>query len=198
MDTSSPSPLHSRMHNRGQYWKHNDRDSDNDDHNNSSLDLDSAFTRIPIKLPQQTADLLRKDEILILPPTLTRMRVQMRRNHATEVLRATVAGDMRFRDVVKQLVPAGCTGEVRAYVKMRGAWQEPGLFLLSQIVEQGRFVLNERGEVDVKIEFGRRGGGGRGGGDGGSNGGFGQGGRSGIEWWERESERGRKWAVRDV
>lgn len=62
---------------------------------------------------------------------------------------------MRFRDVVKQIVPeSGWSGGVRAYVKMRGAWQEPGCVLVSQIVELGRFVLNERGEVEVKIEIG--------------------------------------------
>ena len=75
-----------------------------------------------------------------------------------------VVGDMRFRDVVKQLVPEegwNVSGGVKAYVKMRGAWQEPGCVLVSQIVELGRFVLNERGEVEVKIDIG---GGGRGGG----------------------------------
>jgi hypothetical protein len=87
---------------------------------------------------------------------------------------------MRFRDVVKQLVPSVYTGEVRAYVKIRGAWQEPGLFLVSQIMEQGRFVLGERGVLGVKIEIGRRAGG--------------EGGIRGVKAWERE--RGRTWEIR--
>ena len=61
---------------------------------------------------------------------------------------------MLFRDAVEQLVPERYHGEVRAYVKMRGEWQEPGRFLVSQIMEQGRFVSNERGELEVKIEIG--------------------------------------------
>jgi hypothetical protein len=89
---------------------------------------------------------------------------------------------MQFRDVVKQLVPEMHHGEVRAYVKMRGAWQEPGLFRLSQIMEQGRFVLNEREELNVKIEIGWRGGGG---GE--------EGGMRGVKAWERER---RTWEIR--
>ena len=98
-----------------------------------------------------------KDEILILPPLLTRLRVQMRSRDGNETLRVNVAGDMPFRDVVTQLVPEAewsVSGRVKAWVKMRGAWLEPGCALVSRIMEQGRFVLNERGEVDVKIEIG--------------------------------------------
>ena len=96
-----------------------------------------------------------KDEILLLPPLLTRLRVQMRRSHGTETLRVNVAGDMPFRDVVEQLLSESeLNAGVQAYVKMRGAWLEPGCVLVSHIMEQGRFVLNERGEVDVKIEIG--------------------------------------------
>ena len=87
---------------------------------------------------------------------------------------------MLFRDAVKQLVPERYHGEVRAYVKMRGEWQEPGRFLVSKIMEQGRFVSNERGELEVKIEIGGRGGG------------------RGAKVWEKERERGRTWEIRDV
>jgi hypothetical protein len=107
--------------------------------------------------------------------------------YASETLHATVAGDMLFRDAVKQLVPERYHGEVRAYVKMRGEWLEPGRFLVSQIMEQGRFVLNERGELEVKIEIGGRGGGGKM-----------RGGGRGAKVWEKERESGRTWEIRDV
>ena len=96
-----------------------------------------------------------KDEILIFSPLLTRLRVQMRSRDGTETLRVNVAGDMPFRDVVKQLLPESNWNDgTMVYVKMRGAWLEPGCARVSQIMEQGRFVLNERGEVEVKIEIG--------------------------------------------
>ncbi|KAG9195980.1 hypothetical protein G6011_01101 [Alternaria panax] len=173
----SPSPLNFRPHRRTS-WKHN----------NDTLDIASGFRPLHAKVSRHTAENMGRDDILILPPALTRLRVQMKSPaHANETLHATVAGDMQFRDVVRQLVPERYHGEVRAYVKMRGAWQEPGRFLVSQITEQGRFVLNERGELEVKIEIGRR----RGGGGGGFEGGV-----RGVKAWERE--RGRTWEIRDV
>ncbi|KAF1947090.1 hypothetical protein EJ02DRAFT_462030 [Clathrospora elynae] len=156
--------------------------------------LRSSFKRTHIELPSPTADLLShtRTAILILPPTLTHLLVQIRSSHhGTETVRAAVAGDMRFRDVVKQMVPANYTGEVRAYVKLRGVWQEPGGVRVSELVEQGRYEI---GEMEVKIEVGGREG--RGGGVGGVSMGMGHGGgmKRGVKAWEREM--GRTWEIR--
>jgi hypothetical protein len=143
----------------------------------------SGFRLLHAKVSRLTAEDVGRDDILVLPPTLTRICVRIKSLHSNETLHAAVAGDMRFRDVVKQLVPEMYHGEVRAYVKMRGAWQEPGLIRLSQIMEQGRFVLNESEELDVKIEIGCRGGGGGGG----------EKRLRGVKAWEREM---RTWEIR--
>ncbi|CAA9958077.1 hypothetical protein PTMSG1_01650 [Pyrenophora teres f. maculata] len=158
------------------------------------LDMDSEFRRTSIRLPRKAGEKLDRDTILILPPTLTRLRVHMRSppysgggGSTTNALHVLVAGDMRFRDVVRQLIGARMRGqgEVRAFVRMRGAWVEPGAVRVSEVVEQGRWVVDERGEVVIKIEVG-----------------VGSGvekegrerGRSGMKAWERET--GRAWEIR--
>ena len=177
MSPPSPSPFNARPQGR-RSWKHDD----------NTLDIASSFRPLYANVSRQVSENISRDDILILPPSLTRLRVQMKSPAcASEILHATVAGDMLFRDAVKQLVPERYHGEVRAYVKMRGEWQEPGRFLVSQIMEQGRFVSNERGELEVKIEIGGRGGGGKM-----------RGGGRGAKVWEKERERGRTWEIRDV
>jgi hypothetical protein len=128
---------------------------DVDDNNNMS----DAFRRQSVRLPVPAAEnhRLSRDDILILPCSLTRMKVQIRSCHnGSETVRAAVVPDMRFSDVVRQFVPGSKRLEdVRAFVKLRGQWEEPGSGVrVSELVEQGRFVVNERGEVEVKIEIG--------------------------------------------
>lgn len=61
---------------------------------------------------------------------------------------------MRFHEVVKQLLQAVSCSEVRACVRLRGEWQEPASGCrMSEVVEQGgRYVFNDRGEVEVRID----------------------------------------------
>jgi len=97
-----------------------------------------------------------------------------------------VAGNIRFHDVVSQLVGPTMQrrGEVRAFVRMRGDWVEPRAARVSEVVEQGRWGVDERGEVEVKIEIG------------GGGGSVDKGGRErkGVKAWEREM--GRAWEIR--
>jgi hypothetical protein len=124
-----------------------------------------------------------RDELLILPPTLAKLKIQVRTPTSSSTIHAAVAGDMLFRDVIKHLLPSGHSGGVRVFVKLRDTWQEPGLVRLSELAEQGRFLLNERREMDVKLEIGGRG--------------IGAGRtmeRRGMKAWERETGRG--WEIR--
>ncbi|KAF1850957.1 uncharacterized protein K460DRAFT_24789 [Cucurbitaria berberidis CBS 394.84] len=117
----------------------------------------TAFRSMQVKIPQRSVDALglRKDDVLILAPTLTRLKVQIRSHRATETLRVAVAKDMRFRDVVKQLLPAAHSGEVHVHVKLRGEWKEldPSA-KIGEVSEMGRFAMNERKEVEVKMVVG--------------------------------------------
>lgn len=120
-----------------------------------------SFKKVAFKMPLQTAEKagLEGDHVLILPQAPTRLRVQMQTQRGGGRVKVAVAGDMRFRDVVKQLLPAHYSGEVRACVKLRGEWQEPGPSMkVSDLVEQRRFGLDEAGEIEVKIDLrgGRR------------------------------------------
>lgn len=190
MDTHSDSafpaerPVH--RHRRPQ-WLRNDTST-----TNSLDDITSEFRPVPVRLARETAEKLDRDTVLILPPMLTRLRVHIRYSYgggggATDPLHVAVAGDMRFRDVIRQLVGGRMQGqgEVRVFVRMRGTWVEPGAVRVSEVVEQGRWVVDERGEVEVKIEVG-----------GGGGGGVEKEGRGkrGVKAWEREM--GRAWEVR--
>ncbi|EDU40451.1 hypothetical protein TUN199_10514 [Pyrenophora tritici-repentis] len=151
------------------------------------LDMDSEFRRTSIRLPRKAAEKLERDTILILPSTLTRLRVYIRSPYSgggsgtTDALHVVVAGDMRFRDVLRQLIGTRARGqaETRAFVRIKGAWVEPGVARVSEVVEQGRWVVDERGEVEVKIEVGGVEKEGR------------ESGKRGIKAWERET--GRAW-----
>ncbi|RMZ73209.1 hypothetical protein GMOD_00009018 [Pyrenophora seminiperda CCB06] len=163
------------------------------------VDPENDFRRTTVRLPRRMAEKMEREAVLVLPPTLTRLRVHIRSSSyggggggTMDPLHVAVAGDMRFRDVVKQLVGArGGQGqghmEVRAFVRMRGSWVEPGAARVSEVVEQGRWVVDERGEVEVKIEV-----------SGGASGGGGverEGrGKRAVKAWEREV--GRSWEIR--
>lgn len=148
----------------------------------SELDMEPDFKRTSIKLTRKSAEKLERDTILILPPTLTRLRVHMRTLYSgtAETLHVTVAGDVHFSDVVRQLVPSTqLPAGTRGYVRMRGSWQEPGAVRVSDLVGQGRGVMNEWGEMDVKIELG---------------GAEKEGRKRGVKAWEKET--GRVWEIR--
>jgi hypothetical protein len=150
-------------------------------YDDSDLEPNASFSRVSVKLPSRTASLLPDSSILILPPNVTHMRIRLNTPTSSSTLHATVAGDMSFRDVVRQLVPnSHHHGEVRAQVKLRGTWVEPGARVrVSELVEQGRFVMNEGGEVEVRIEIVGIGGNGEG---------------RRVKGWERET--GRAWEIR--
>ncbi|CAO2649513.1 Nn.00g068980.m01.CDS01 [Neocucurbitaria sp. VM-36] len=119
------------------------------DDNDRPLSIKPALQSVRVKFPQRSIETLglREDDVLILTPALKlwRLKVHIRSHHATETLCAAVAGDVRLRDVVKQLLPAAFSGEVRVHVKARGEWQEPGLAVkVGDIAAVGR-------EVEVKI-----------------------------------------------
>ncbi|KAH7340021.1 hypothetical protein BKA66DRAFT_577269 [Pyrenochaeta sp. MPI-SDFR-AT-0127] len=133
------------------------------DHQKSSYysepisEITSSFKKVAFNIPSRAAEKLGlgKDEVLILPPGLTHLKVRMQMQHEGQVIRVAVAGDMRFRDIVKQLLPAHYQGEVRACVKLMGEWQEPGPSAkVSDLAEQGRFGVNEGRDMEVKIEMG--------------------------------------------
>ncbi|EAT83414.1 hypothetical protein HBI56_116250 [Parastagonospora nodorum] len=110
------------------------------------------FPRISVRMPKHTAHSLRADQILILPPTLTALKICLHSQGPKRTIRAAVAGDMRLRDVVKQVLPQEYLRDARVHVKSRGEWLEPGSPMkVSDIAEMGRFARNERGEVEVRI-----------------------------------------------
>ncbi|EUC38097.1 hypothetical protein COCCADRAFT_22444 [Bipolaris zeicola 26-R-13] len=171
--------------------------NNNANNSSSSSNVLSPLHRTSFKLPHTTFANLpsthTSSSILILPPTLTPLHIRIDTPSSTHQLRATVAGDMRFRDVVSQLVQQGQYADVRASVRLRGEWQEPGSSVrISEVVRQ--YAVNERGEVEVRIEVGR-GGGGEGGREGRRGGGGYVGGIRGFRAWERET--GRAWEIRD-
>ncbi|KAF2128490.1 hypothetical protein P153DRAFT_386609 [Dothidotthia symphoricarpi CBS 119687] len=121
----------------------------------------TPFHRVACRMPARTAEALdlARDEVLVLPLQLTRLRVRIYSgSRDVQSVRAVVAGDMRVRDVVGQVVGAG---DVRVYVKRGGRWVEPGAGVkMSGVVEQqGWFAGEEQREVEVKIEVGDGGGG---------------------------------------
>jgi hypothetical protein len=112
----------------------------------------SSLKRVQVRMPRRAAEELRGDDVLILSPDLTRLRIHIRTNHSTETVRAAVAGDMRLRDVVRQLLPNNHSSEIIVQVKLRGEWQELGTSCkISDIAELGRDVMNDRQEVEVKL-----------------------------------------------
>lgn len=100
--------------------------------------------------------------VLILPKTLTLTHLRI---HLTTpspcptpspstatTLHATVASEMRLRDVIRQLLGPGVRlqgADVRAYVRLRGEWQEPGgRVRVCEVVDK----VGRRGEVDVWVD----------------------------------------------
>jgi hypothetical protein len=115
------------------------------------------FPQISVRLPSKIARDLHTSEILILPSTLTRLKILLYATNNTylRTLRAVVAGDMRLRDVIKQILPSEYWGDMKSYVKTSGEWVEPGSpTKVSDVAELGRFVVNERGQVEVRIVVG--------------------------------------------
>ncbi|KAF2823755.1 hypothetical protein CC86DRAFT_468778 [Ophiobolus disseminans] len=116
----------------------------------------SHLKQVQIRVPKRTAQDLRGGEhILILPPNLTHLKISIHAQHARQIVRAAVVGEMRLRDVVKQVLPGEYLQDARAYVRLRGEWIEPGAGTkISDVVELGRAAMNERGEVEIKVMIG--------------------------------------------
>lgn len=156
-------------------------------HPELARDAPPAVRRTSVKLPSATADALRPDEMLILPP-LTHMHILIRRSRTGrgDVVRAAAPESMRFGDVVQHVVAASLgdgvrRSDVRAWVKQRGRWDEPGAAVqLEELVRRGEVFRDARGELDVEIEVS----------DGGGEEGFGgRGPRGGSFGVERVVER---------
>lgn len=120
------------------------------------FDVASHFTRTQVRLPRKTAHELRSsDEILILPPCLTHLKVSLFAQHSSRKMRVAVAGDMRLRDVIKQLLPQEYLRDTRVYVKARDEWVEPGAQTkVGDVRDLGQFVMNERNEIEVRVIVG--------------------------------------------
>lgn len=119
------------------------------------LNLSLQFKRMHIRVPKHTSRELRNDEILIIPSILTHLKISVYSNDDKDVIRAAMAGDMRMRDVLKQILPQECLPDAKSYVRRRGEWTEPGgSILISQVVELGRFAMDESGEVEVRVVVG--------------------------------------------
>ncbi|KAF2254069.1 hypothetical protein BU26DRAFT_548385 [Trematosphaeria pertusa] len=125
-----------------------------------------SFLRAPIKLPSSSPAtyLSSSSEILILP-TLSHITVHLKisSHTATQTLRAAVAGNLRLREIIKQLLgPTVEQYDVRVLVKSRGSWEQPSLETrISDIKEAGYwFSRSGRGDAEIRVEcVGRRRGG---------------------------------------
>ncbi|KAF2854392.1 hypothetical protein T440DRAFT_515102 [Plenodomus tracheiphilus IPT5] len=119
-----------------------------------------TFTKTTLKLPQSTASqihsTLSPSDILILPPTLTRLKVSIRSSSRSssytstnETLRVVVAGNLRVRDVARQVCSKGGE-EMQVWVRRRGEWQEVGgTVRVGDVSERG-----EGRDVEVRIVIG--------------------------------------------
>ncbi|OAL51049.1 hypothetical protein IQ07DRAFT_409364 [Pyrenochaeta sp. DS3sAY3a] len=122
-----------------------------------------ALRSVKVRLPEQAIEALgvRDDDVLIMPAGLIRMKVHLRCAMGKDTLQASVAGDMRVRDVLKQVVPADYAGEVWVWFRLRGEWQKlDGGLKVSQLSGMNRRQADEKPEVEVMIEV--AGGGGHG------------------------------------
>jgi hypothetical protein len=123
-------------------------------------DLDfEQFPRTQFRLPHRTSNTLRPDTILILPPTLINLKITLHTHTLRRIntICAAVTGDMRLRDVVKQILPYELLCDAGVYVRSKGEWVKPGSSVkVSDVVEFGRVVRNERGEVEVRIVVGEK------------------------------------------
>jgi hypothetical protein len=183
-NTTSPFPLHnyaaphvkpyidSHMY-RTQHFrrpsKHHRSAFDLDDSDfaepNLGLDTDSTFTphrhnpdfepfkRLSLRVSPRTFQVLRPNELLIVSHSLTHLKIILHSHQRT--IRVAVAGDMRLRDVLKQVLPHKHLHDARAYVRSQGGWVEPEAPMkVEDVVELGDFAMNEKEEVEVRIVLG--------------------------------------------
>lgn len=138
-------------------------------------DLSAPFRKMTVKMNADTIDRydLRWNEMLILPPSITRMCIEIRCRHtqSSQTLRVAVPGDMRLREVLKQVLPKEYVRGAEALGKSRGVWQEMGsLMKVSDIVkESGRNLVDE---TEMRVIIG--------------NDGMERGRLRGMQGWERE------------
>ena len=103
-------------------------------------------------LPQRP---LHRDTILVLPPSPTRLRLQLytsrRAQDPVKTLRIAVAGNMRLSDVLRQVLHEEGAGGVpeRGMVKWVGEWRQVGTSVRVEDIASGE------GEVEVKVIVGR-------------------------------------------
>jgi hypothetical protein len=134
------------------------------------LDTDSTFTphlhdahpdfepfkRLSLRVSPRAFHALRPNELLIVSPVLTHLKISLHGHHHT--ICVAVAGDMRLRDVVKQVLPHEHLYDARVYVKSRSEWIEPETPMkVRDVAELGEFVTNEKEEIEVRIVLGRAG-----------------------------------------
>jgi hypothetical protein len=132
---------------------------------NLGLDTDSTFTphrhnpdfepfkRLSLRVSPRTFQVLRPNELLIVSHSLTHLKIILHSHQRT--IRVAVAGDMRLRDVLKQVLPHKHLHDARAYVRSQGGWVEPEAPMkVEDVVELGDFAMNEKEEVEVRIVLG--------------------------------------------
>lgn len=108
------------------------------------------FTPLTLRLPPTSAQSLHPSEILILPSTLTHLKISLEPTSSSRsTIRAAVPPSMRLRDVIKQMVPSEHLAMARVYVKLRGEWVEAGAPVrVGECGELGRC----RGEESVRVK----------------------------------------------
>lgn len=85
------------------------------------------FARVNVNLPLTVRRQLGHDEVLIMPSHLHKLNVSVKKpGHRTQFLRASVAGNMRLRSVVHQILGSD-TSRVDVYVQLRNTWKHVGL-----------------------------------------------------------------------
>ncbi|KAF1915366.1 hypothetical protein BDU57DRAFT_451763 [Ampelomyces quisqualis] len=106
-----------------------------------------------VRLPLPSAHLLHPNEILVLPTTLTHLKISLESTASPRTtVRAAVPPSMRLRDVVRQVVSAEHLSLARVYVLLRGEWVEAGAPLKDREVgELGRYVRGEREDGSVRV-----------------------------------------------
>jgi hypothetical protein len=162
-------PRHHRRCN-GRYHRHlshpnpdiNDTDHDTDtgfEYSIRHADFEH-FSRTQIRLPNQTAQNLCNNDILILSPSMETIEISLHMPHynvPSRAIRVAAAGAMRMNDVVKQVLPQEFVGIAEMYVKTRGGFAEIGpRARVNDVVELRRSDTNETKDVGVVVFVGGR------------------------------------------
>ncbi|KAF2868520.1 hypothetical protein BDV95DRAFT_461317, partial [Massariosphaeria phaeospora] len=115
---------------------------------------DMNYQRVSVAFPLAFSPNLSREDVLILPHlTKLRARVSQFGSGTDTVVRAAVAGNMRLREIVPQLVSGTDEYNIVVYVKSRGSYVAAPLDTkLHDIRDVGFGLSRGSGEVELKIE----------------------------------------------